>query len=48
MRYVVSDTFYNTVSSLIGIALEDGSALEFELAFDLIRDLDITEVDVDA
>lgn len=48
MRYVVSDTFYNTVSSLIGIALEDGNALEFELAFELIRDLNITEEGIDA
>lgn len=39
MQYTVSETFYNTVSSLIGIALNEGNNLEYEIALDLIRDL---------
>lgn len=44
MRYLVSEAYYNTVSALIGIALQDGNTTEFELALDLIGEL-ITKED---
>lgn len=43
MRYIVTERFYNAVSALIGIALEDESNLEYDLAIDIIRDLTTTE-----
>ena len=43
MHYTVSSTYYNTVSALIGIALEENNVLEFELALDFIRDLTVSE-----
>lgn len=44
MRYVVTDRFYNAVSALIGIALEDEHTIEYDLAMSIVRDL-ITEED---
>lgn len=39
MRYEVSETYYDMVSALVAIALQEKNPLEFELAVDLIRDL---------
>lgn len=44
MRYMVSELYYNTVSALIGIALQDANPTEFELALGLINEL-ITKED---
>lgn len=46
MQYTVSETFYNTVSSLIGIALIERNTLEYELAVDLIRDLVVEDGEI--
>ena len=43
MRYAVSETYYNMVSALVAVALQEENTLEFELAVDLIRDLVVDE-----
>ena len=39
MRYVVSQTFYDMANIMVEVALQNGNELEYELAFDLLRDL---------
>lgn len=36
MRYSVTDRFYNELTALYAIAIEDGNALEMELVYDLL------------
>jgi hypothetical protein len=38
MRYEVSTRFYNTLVSLLGIAVEDNNAAEIDLVMDLLKD----------
>lgn len=39
MRYMVSQRFYDLANIMYQVALENGSAVEYELAFSLLTDL---------
>jgi hypothetical protein len=39
MHYIVSERFYDTVSALIGIAVDEQNTEELELAMSLISEL---------
>jgi hypothetical protein len=43
MRYVVSQRFYDLVNIMVEVALQNGNEVEYDIAFDLLRDLDTDE-----
>jgi hypothetical protein len=43
MRYIVTQAFYDLVNTMVEVALRNGNEIEYELAFDLLRDLETEE-----
>lgn len=43
MRYIVSQRFYDIVNIMVEVALQNGNEVEYDLAFDLLRDITTEE-----
>ena len=43
MRYVVSQRFYDIVNIMMEVALQNGDEIEYDLAFELLRDITTEE-----
>lgn len=43
MRYVVTQRFYDLVNIMLEVALQNGNEIEYDLAFDLLRDITTEE-----